>query len=58
MTDASALVMASKPHTMGDDPTSLPKSGPAWTFYVFTIFALLTIVAVVYGFIHAGALPR
>jgi len=55
-TDATTARMASKQHTIGDDPGSLPKQGPAWTFYAFAIFALLTIIAIIYGFIQAGAL--
>jgi hypothetical protein len=34
---------------------SIPKRGPVWTFYVWTVFALLVAVATVVGFQLAGA---
>jgi hypothetical protein len=32
---------------------SLPKRGPAWTFYAFTVLAILVAIATIVGIEHA-----
>jgi hypothetical protein len=48
--------MASKQHAIKYDPNGLPLRGPAWSFYFFALLALLTFLAIIVGFVHAGAL--
>jgi hypothetical protein len=33
----------------------LPKRGPTWTFYVLSAFALLVVVATIFGLLYAKA---
>ncbi|HVW26866.1 MAG TPA: hypothetical protein VHC69_15965 [Polyangiaceae bacterium] len=50
--------MASKQHATKYDPNGLPLRGPGWSLsaYFFALLALLTFLAIIIGFIHAGAL--
>ena len=46
--------MATTNRVITGDQSTLPKRAPAWTLYVFTAFAVLTVVALVYGLLQAG----
>jgi len=48
--------MANKNLTVAAGSDNLPKRGPNWTFYTWSIFAVLTVIAIVFGFLHAGTL--
>jgi hypothetical protein len=34
---------------------TLPKRGPTWTFYLLSAFALLVVVATIFGLLYAKA---
>ena len=52
--------MASRQHAIKYDQNGLPLRGPAWSLYAyfFALLALLAFIAIILGFIHAGALTR
>ena len=55
MQNASICHMATRQHAIKYDPNGLPMNGPAWTFEFLLVLALVTFIAIVWGFIHAGA---
>jgi len=38
------------------DPKLIPKHGPAWTLYAYSAFAVLVVIAVIFGFMRAGTI--
>jgi hypothetical protein len=55
MRDATIVRMATKQHVSRYDPNGLPMTRPPRSFSVLALVALLTFLAIIYGFIHAGA---
>jgi hypothetical protein len=49
--------MSTRQHAIRYDPNGLPLRGPEWSVYsfIFGLLALLTFIAVIYGFVHAAA---
>lgn len=54
--DASRLGMSTEVHGSTDPggPLELPRRGPSWTFYVFTVLAVLVAIATYFGVHYAG----
>jgi hypothetical protein len=50
--------MATKQHAMRYDPNGLPLARPPRSFFVLLTVALLVFLAIIYGFVQAGAFTR
>jgi hypothetical protein len=50
--------MATRQHAIRHDQNGLPLRAPPWSFLAFTLLSLLVFLAIIYGFVHAGAFSR
>jgi hypothetical protein len=55
MCDASIRHMAIRSISNDSGRADLAKRGPAWTFYVWTAFAVVVLVATIVGLLYASA---
>jgi len=54
MPNARILRMATRQHAIRHDPNGLPLKAPPVGYFILGILALLTLAAVIYGFVKAS----